>query len=279
MNVVVGSSPGGGLDFHARALDPYITKNIPGNPKWIIRNMPGGSGTRAINFLNEKAKPNGLTIYHSSWNPVDHVTRMRGLRADYTKLNFIGANAGPNITIMRLDTKPGIRKVEDVLKLQRFKLGATRSTSNLSLQDRTAFDALGVKYSYVPGYRMSTLITALHQNEVQAMTSSGSAYRNLIAPDAIKSKKTMPLWYFPKFDKDGKLRTDYQPIKNARSFVDVYHSIKGKDPSGLPGRPSSGSTRSSAAWTRSCSRPGTRPRRRSPFCAPPTPPPPGTRNI
>ena len=40
----------------------HLGSNIPGNPKVIVKNMPGGGSTRLLNYLYSKAKPDGLTI-------------------------------------------------------------------------------------------------------------------------------------------------------------------------------------------------------------------------
>ena len=62
ITIVRGGGPGGSGDFQARALMPFLTKHIPGNPAVIMEMMPGAAGRRAANHLFNAAKPDGLTI-------------------------------------------------------------------------------------------------------------------------------------------------------------------------------------------------------------------------
>src|SRR5262245_45706538 len=55
VTVVVSSSAAGGYDTLARALARYMGKHLPGNPAFIVRNMPGAGGMTATNFLYNNA--------------------------------------------------------------------------------------------------------------------------------------------------------------------------------------------------------------------------------
>lgn len=65
LRIVVGFSPGGGMDIYARAIGRHLGKNIPGKPTVIVDNMPGAGSLIAANYLYNQAKPDGLTI--GSW--------------------------------------------------------------------------------------------------------------------------------------------------------------------------------------------------------------------
>ena len=49
-------------DMQARALIPFLRKNIPGEPNIVIENMPGAAGMKAVNHIYSSAKPDGLAI-------------------------------------------------------------------------------------------------------------------------------------------------------------------------------------------------------------------------
>jgi hypothetical protein len=75
---VLGSAPGGGTDMFSRLLGRHLTKFIPGRPKGVVRNIPGGGGVIGGNFAY-KAKPNGLTVLVSSGGVVmTGLTRPKG---------------------------------------------------------------------------------------------------------------------------------------------------------------------------------------------------------
>jgi tripartite-type tricarboxylate transporter receptor subunit TctC len=66
IRIIVGTSPGGGYDTYTRLIARHFGKYIPGNPTIIVDNMPGAGGLVSANHLFKIAKPDGLTIGHSS---------------------------------------------------------------------------------------------------------------------------------------------------------------------------------------------------------------------
>ena len=94
-------SPGGGTDTSARTFLPYFTKYTPGNPKFVVRNMPGAGGRKAWNFCADKAKPDGLTLIWSPWDPIGKGTGDKGLKAGYTKLQLVGGAYSPLLNYIR----------------------------------------------------------------------------------------------------------------------------------------------------------------------------------
>ena len=79
LTMLVPNSAGGGLDLMIRSFARHFTKHIPGNPTIVVKNMPGGGGTRSLNFLYGKAKPDGLTINWGAWNAAGVVSGRKGI--------------------------------------------------------------------------------------------------------------------------------------------------------------------------------------------------------
>ncbi|MBI4331779.1 MAG: hypothetical protein HY673_10910 [Chloroflexi bacterium] len=107
IEILVESSAGGGTDTIARISAPYLTKHIPGNPKVIIRNQPGGAGAIANNVFTEKAKPDGLQLLQNSSSPISMQLRSRDLiKYDLTKYRTIGnVSRGESILMIRKGLK------------------------------------------------------------------------------------------------------------------------------------------------------------------------------
>src|SRR5205085_7974001 len=61
INVIVGTSAGGGYNLYARLLAHHIGRYIPGNPAIVVQNMPGAGGLRAANYLYSVAPKDGTT--------------------------------------------------------------------------------------------------------------------------------------------------------------------------------------------------------------------------
>jgi tripartite-type tricarboxylate transporter receptor subunit TctC len=61
VTVIVGSAPGGGYDVFSRLVARYVGQYLPGNPSFIVRNVPGAGQLRGLR-RSMKAKPDGLTL-------------------------------------------------------------------------------------------------------------------------------------------------------------------------------------------------------------------------
>ena len=61
ITIIVGSSPGGGYDTFSRLVARNVGKHLPGNPSFIVRNVPGGGQLRGLRKAM-KSKPDGLTL-------------------------------------------------------------------------------------------------------------------------------------------------------------------------------------------------------------------------
>ena len=63
VTLYVGRTPGSGADLHVRVFAEFWRRFIPGEPTIVVRNMPGGGGTRVGRALNE------LGVFIPSTNP------------------------------------------------------------------------------------------------------------------------------------------------------------------------------------------------------------------
>jgi tripartite-type tricarboxylate transporter receptor subunit TctC len=62
VRIIVGFTPGGFYDRWARLLSRYMPKYIPGNPTFVVQNMPGASSVIAANYVYNLSKADGLTL-------------------------------------------------------------------------------------------------------------------------------------------------------------------------------------------------------------------------
>ncbi len=61
VTIIVGSAPGGGYDTFARMVARFAGKHLPGNPKFLVQNIPGAGQLRGLRAAM-KSRPDGLTI-------------------------------------------------------------------------------------------------------------------------------------------------------------------------------------------------------------------------
>ena len=62
ITIIVGTKAGDAYDLYPRLLAEFLPKYIPGNPNFIVQNMPGAASLIAANHLYNVVKPDGLTI-------------------------------------------------------------------------------------------------------------------------------------------------------------------------------------------------------------------------
>jgi len=75
LKILVSSGTGGGTDTAARLVSRFIGKYLPGHPKVVVQNMPGGAGTIANNYFASEVKPDGLTILQDSSSGIGNFVR------------------------------------------------------------------------------------------------------------------------------------------------------------------------------------------------------------
>jgi tripartite-type tricarboxylate transporter receptor subunit TctC len=101
LRILVSSGPGGGTDTAARLVSRHIAKYIPGNPKVLVQNMPGGGGTIANNYFASEVKPDGLTIMQDSSSGVGNFVRGGPtIKYDPRKFKILGGVARPGSILM-----------------------------------------------------------------------------------------------------------------------------------------------------------------------------------
>ena len=154
IRVIVGTPPGNLYDFWARLIVDYMGKHIPGNPSFIVQNMPGAGHVVAVNHLYTIAKPDGLTLI-GSVIPSLYLNQLVGrpeIQFDWSKFTWIGSPArGSSQMYMRADSP--YKTIEDVRTAKEPpKCGATGVTGPDSYFPKLLQDTVGAKFSIVTGY-------------------------------------------------------------------------------------------------------------------------------
>jgi tripartite-type tricarboxylate transporter receptor subunit TctC len=109
IEVILGSTAGGGTDGTTRLVGSFLEKYLPGNPSMRYRNLPGGHGAKALNYF-VKVKPDGLTWVGGGSSHVDpNSLRKNVVEYDPTKFNiFGGVQRGGSVVFMRTDHKANL---------------------------------------------------------------------------------------------------------------------------------------------------------------------------
>src|SRR5574341_166090 len=178
IRIIVAFTAGGGYDLWMRSLSRYMGKYIPGNPNFIVQNMPGAGSITAANYLYNLAKPDGLTFGSiSAALYFDQLVGRKEINFDWSKFSWIGTPERTSEMIyMRADT--AYKPLEDIRKAaEPPRCGAVGTGSTDHYFPKLLEDALGVKFSIVTGYPGSIDIDlATEKGEVQCRAGTTSAF-------------------------------------------------------------------------------------------------------
>src|SRR5271154_78532 len=105
VNIIVGSSAGGGYDTYARLIARHLGAHIPGNPEVVVQNMPGAGSNKATGYVYSVAPKDGTVmaaVFPGAM--LDPLIGDVSVQHDPNKLNYVGsANADIYICFLRSD--------------------------------------------------------------------------------------------------------------------------------------------------------------------------------
>ncbi|MGY9005548.1 MAG: Bug family tripartite tricarboxylate transporter substrate binding protein [Alphaproteobacteria bacterium] len=171
LKVIVGYSPGGGFDRGGRVVGRHIGKYIPGTPKTIVQNMPGGGSMRSLNWLAQKAPKNGAAIAHFHPAAVrEHLLGGKGVKFDPRKFTWLGSyNRERAVTFVRAGR--GIKNIQDAMEREVI-IGATSPRSGGGAYPQIMNHVLGTRFKVVVGYGSTGESTlAMERGEVHGIGS------------------------------------------------------------------------------------------------------------
>lgn len=179
ISIITSTGVGGSYDTAARVIARYMPKYILGRPVMVVRNMPGGGHTRAMNYLFSQAAQDGTVIGTVSNSlPMHQMVDGRGVHFDSGAMNWIGSIGISNLTFV-IWRGASVQKFEDALTRE-VTLGATGTGSGTFIYPNAVNRILGTKFKIISGYKQSIDIDlAMEKGEVSGR--AGGSYAALLA--------------------------------------------------------------------------------------------------
>ena len=186
MKFILGSAGGGGYDVYSRTITRFMGRHIPGNPTFIIQNMPGAGGVVAANYIfNVSPKDGselGMTGRASAIEPLINPAD-KSAKFIATKFNWIGTPQ-QEIGLLLIWQPSPIQTLED-LKKHELTVSSTGRAAATSVYPRLLNNTVGTKFRVIEGYKSSQEgLFAMERKEVGGHASGGSsaALRSRIDP-------------------------------------------------------------------------------------------------
>jgi tripartite-type tricarboxylate transporter receptor subunit TctC len=191
---IIRSGVGGGYDSYARLLGRHIGKHIPGNPKVVPINMPGGGGIRAANYVAQVAPKDGtiLTIV-SQGLPVDQALGLNpSFKADLRDFHWVGNMSSSNQVLVTWHTSP-TKTLADLMKRET-PIGSTQAGS-ISVQMPSVYNnILGTKIRIIFGYPDGRDVNlAMERGEVEGRATNPWASYVSVTPEYVAKKRIIPI--------------------------------------------------------------------------------------
>lgn len=173
VSIVVGYGPGGGYDQAARVLAKHYPRFLPGEPRVIVRNMPGAGTVTAANYVFNTAPRDGTVLgIYADISPLAPLLGVTGVQFDPRAFGWIGsmASRGTPVVIMRADAPA---KNFEELRSHETIVGASGpdATSSYAL---LLNELLGTRMKIIQGYRGGTaeIELAIQRGEVHGRASA-----------------------------------------------------------------------------------------------------------
>src|SRR3990170_8943485 len=154
IRLVTGYPAGDVNDLWPRLIAQHMPKYIPGNPSFIIQNMPGASSMIAANYVFTVAKPDALTLgWIAPTLYFDQIVGRKEIQYDWSKYSFIGSpSESEHQLYMRTDSP--YKTIEDVRRAtEPPKCGSGGATGTSFYFPRLLEETVGAKFNIVLGYQ------------------------------------------------------------------------------------------------------------------------------
>jgi tripartite-type tricarboxylate transporter receptor subunit TctC len=238
ITVIVPFSEGGGADTYSRLVAPYFEKYLPGNPKLLILNKPGGGGTSGAVYFEQTAKKDGTWVLAMATSTIVNYA-LGDPRAKFKLEEFVPIVLSPHGVTQYARKDLGLQDVADlkgrIEKLKSFppeklRFGGRTPTSG-DLGQRIALTLLGVEVNSIWGLGgTGQMVIGFERGEFTLCSETTQTLVNN-RKHLLEDGTAVPLYTFGSYDESGKLSRDPM-LPDAPNFVEAYRAAYGAEPSG-----------------------------------------------
>ena len=188
INLIIGTSAGNDYDFRGRLIARYLGKHLPGQPVIVPRNMPGGGGVQAANWIANIAPRDGTVVHMIMANMMaSQAMGLPGVEFDTRKFQWIGNTSSTPNVVAAWHTS-GVKTIDDVRKRELVG-GAPMGTAG-ALYPALMNALAGTKFKLVTGYPGGNEVSlAMERGEVDGRGSNSWAAWKSTKPEWVRDHK------------------------------------------------------------------------------------------
>ena len=187
LEIIVSSGVGAdSYDTLTRLVGRHIGRYLRGSPTVVVRNMPGAGGILAANEIYNVSPRDGTVIGMLDQSIYEtQLFKVAGLKADVTKMNWIGRIISNNAVLFAWHTA-AVQKIDDAYG-KTLIICSTGSSSQLRWTMLKRL--LGLKFKLVTGYKgTGEGLIAMERGEVEALSMPWTVVR-VTRADWFRDKK------------------------------------------------------------------------------------------
>ena len=217
---------GGGSDTWARAIGPAFSKNLPGNPTVVVKNVTDGKAIGASNkyFAEHGKDKDGSVVFGTSGSvQLPFIFKDERVRYQYKNMVPIFASGTGGVAYVRKDMGvTDIIKDFDKLKGSKLVYGSQGKTS-LDAVPILAFDMLGLDVNVVYGMKgRKAGRAAILRGETTIDYQTTASYLKHVKP-LVEKGEMVPLMTWGSVI-NGQIKRDPN-FPNLPSFSEVYDKV------------------------------------------------------
>jgi hypothetical protein len=232
LEIIVPFREGGGSDQWARALAPFLQRQLGDSLVVQVVNIPGASGLQGGNVFALRRAPDGRSLFVSSGSNVfPALLGEPAVRYDFA--DFRGIVGSPVGGVVYASAELGIGSVEELCETEQLLVYGGVSPTGLDMVPLLAFELLGVDVLDILGYSgKGAARVAFEQGETNLDYQTSPAYLANVVP-LVEEGTAVPLFTFGMLDETGRVIRD--PVfPELLSRADAYWTCRGGAPSGDP---------------------------------------------
>jgi len=235
IRLIVPYSAGGGYDLYTRTIARYWGRHIPGNPSFVVQNMPGGAGIVATNYVYRAAKRDGLTLgIMNRESPAQEASGLPGVEFKSAEFSWLG-NANVEMTVVVVRADKGLETLKDAINSpEPVVVGSTGPGAVNYNLPAVLNEVLSTNFKIVTGYGGTADIrAAMERGEVDGI--GGWSWSAVVTTGAhLLNEKTINViaYYAPQPNKEMQERGvpwvfDYPMSKEDRTYINTVFFSNG----------------------------------------------------
>src|SRR3954469_6175101 len=187
IRLVVGSDVGGAYDAYARLIAKHMSKQIPGEPSFLVQNIPGAGSLVALNHVANIAPRDGTVLAGIQADavlaPLFHPEKAQ---FHSRRLRWLGAPVTMSYTMAVWHPAP-VQSLDQIFTTPLVVAAAGGNSVTLPLLTN---ELLATKFKIVRGYKSSAAaLLAIERGEAEGIAGNALGFLKLVAANNLRDGK------------------------------------------------------------------------------------------